>query len=275
MLSRQLSRAFAALLAVAAPNATAVAQAPRSLGIDTTNFDRSVRPQDDFFRFVNGGWLKRTPIPSDAPRWGTFDELDERSRGSMRTILEEAARSNAATGSEERKVGDFYASFLDSARIESLGVTPLKDELAKIAAVSSVSALAPEFARLSRIGVARPFGVGVGPDQKKSAVNIVQVAQSGLGLPDRDYYLMQDERMNTVRKAYTDYLTRLFTLAELPDPSGAASRVLALESAMATKQWDRVRNRDRDRTYNRMTGAELAAKMPHFDWAAYFSATGM
>ncbi|MBW8768450.1 MAG: M13 family metallopeptidase, partial [Gemmatimonadetes bacterium] len=242
---------------------------------DTTNFDRSIRPQDDLFRFVNGVWLKRTPIPSDAPRWGTFDELDERSREAMRTILDDAARSSAPAGSEERKVGDFYASFLDSARIESLGVTPLKSELERIAAVTSVSALAPEFARLSRLGVARPFGVSVGPDEKKSDVNIVQIGQSGLGLPDRDYYLMQDARMNTVRQAYTDYLARLFTLAALPDPAAAASRVLALESAMATKQWDRVRNRNRDLTYNRLTSAQLAAKMPHFDWATYFSATGM
>ena len=273
MLSRKV--AVAATIALAAQAAPLVAQAPRSLGIDTTNFDRSVRPQDDFFRFVNGGWLKRTEIPSDAPRWGTFDELDERSREAMRTILEDAAKSSAPAGSEERKVGDFYASFLDSARVESLGVSPLKAELAQIAAVTSATALAPEFARLARLGVARPFNVGVGPDQKKSAVNIVQVGQSGLGLPDRDYYLMQDERMKTVRQAYQDYLARLFTLAELPDPTGAASRVLALESAMATRQWDRVRNRNRDLTYNRMTGAELVAKMPHFDWASFFSTTGL
>jgi predicted metalloendopeptidase len=275
MSSRQISLAFAATIALAAPTAPLVAQAPRSLGIDTTNFDRSVRPQDDLFRFVNGGWIKRTPIPSDAPRWGTFDELGERSREAMRAILEDAARSNAPAGSEEQKVGDFYASFLDSARVESLGVTPLEDELRHISVVTSVSALAPEFARLARLGVARPFAVGVGPDQKKSAVNIVQVGQSGLGLPDRDYYLMQDARMNTVRQAYHDYLARLFTLAALPDPTGAASRVIALETAMAGKQWDRVRNRDRDLTYNRLTSTELAAKMPHFDWATFFSTTGM
>jgi putative endopeptidase len=275
MPSRQTSLALAATIALAASAVPLAAQAPRSLGIDTTNFDRSVRPQDDLFRFVNGGWLKRTPIPSDAPRWGTFDELDERSREAMRAILEDAARSNAPAGSEERKVGDFYASFLDSARVESLGIAPLEDELARIAAITSTSALAPEFARLARIGVARPFAVSVSPDQKKSAVNIVQVGQSGLGLPDRDYYLTQDARMNTVRQAYQDYLARLFTLAELPDPTGAASRVIALETAMAGKQWDRVRNRNHDLTYNRLTSTELAAKMPHFDWASFFSTTGM
>src|SRR3954468_5786803 len=148
MFSRQISLALAYVIAITMSSAPLLAQAPalRSLGIDTANFDRSVRPQDDLFRFVNGGWLKRTPIPSDAPRWGTFDELDERSRESMRAILEDAARSNAAAGSEERKVGDFYASFLDSARVESLGVTPLKGELARIAGVSSVTELPAVFA---------------------------------------------------------------------------------------------------------------------------------
>ena len=275
MLPRLITLALVSAMTLAVQAAPLVAQAPRSLGIDTANFDRSVRPQDDLFRFVNGGWLKRTPIPADAPRWGTFDQLDERSRESMRTVLETAASSEAAAGSEERKVGDFYASFLDSARIESLGATPLRGELARIAAISSASELPAAFVQLSRLGVARPFGVGVGPDQKKSAVNIVQVAQSGLGLPDRDYYLMQDARMNTVRQAYLDYLARLFTLAEIPDPTGAASRVLALETAIAGKQWDRVRNRDRNATYNRMTVAELAAKTPHFDWTSYFTAAGM
>src|SRR5690242_2646237 len=161
MPTRKSPLAVAVVIALTAQAAPLVAQAPRSLGIDTTNFDRSVRPQDDFFRFVNGGWLKRTPIPSDAPRWGTFDELDERSREAMRTILEDAAKSNAPAGSEERKVGDFYASFLDSARVESLGVTPLEGELARIAAITSTSALAPEFARLARLGVGRPFAVSV------------------------------------------------------------------------------------------------------------------
>jgi putative endopeptidase len=274
MVIRSTTLAVAATVALATATPL-VAQAPRTLGIDTTNFDRSVRPQDDLFRFVNGGWLKKTPIPSDASRWGTFDELDERSRESMRAILEDAARSHAPAGSEERKVGDFYASFLDSARIESLGITPLKGELARIAALSSTSDLPAIFVRLSRLGVARPLAVGVGADQKQSSVNVVQVSQSGLGLPDRDYYLLQDARMNAVRQAYQEYVARLFTLASLPDPAGAASRVLALETALATRQWDRARNRDRNATYNRMTLAELGARTPHFDWTRYFTAAGM
>ena len=267
-----LPLAAVALLSVAS---VASAQATRPSGIDTSAFDRSVRPQDDLFRFVNGGWLKRTPIPNDAASWGAFNELDERSRESMRTILEDASRSNAAAGSEERKVGDLYASFLDSARVEALGVTPLKGELARIAALKSSAELPAMFAHLARIGVARPFGAGVGADPKKSTTNAVQISQSGLTLPDRDYYLNNDARMTAVRKSYAEYLAKLFTLAEQPDAAGAASRVIALETAIAGKQWERARNRDRNAIYNPMTVAKLAESTPHFDWKGYLGAAGI
>ena len=266
----------APVVALATPLATPLAaQAPRTLGIDTTSFDRSVRPQDDFFHFVNGGWIRQTPIPDDAARWGSFDELAERSRDAMRAVLEEAARSSAPAGSEERKVGDYYASFLDSARAESLGVTPLRGELARIASITSTKDLPALFAHLARLGVPRPIAVGVGSDQKNSAMNAVYAGQSGLGLPDRDYYLKPGARMDSVRRAYVDYNTRLFTLAELPDPAGAAERVLALETVLARKQWARTRTRDPNATYNRMTVAKLAASTPRFAWIVYLDSLGV
>jgi putative endopeptidase len=269
------ARALAAALALASLASVASAQAIRPSGIDTSAFDRSVRPQDDFFRFVNGGWMKRTPIPADAASWGAFYELDERSREDMHQLLDSASRMKAPTGSEAQKVGDLYASFLDSARVEALGVTPLKGELARIAALQNSAELPALFAHLARIGVARPIGAGVGSDPKKSSVNAVLVGQSGLTLPDRDYYLMNDARMTAVRQSYQTYLTQLFTLAALPDPAGAASRVIALETAIAGKQWDRARNRDRNATYNPMPVARLATSMPHFDWKGYLGAAGM
>ncbi|MGI8545831.1 MAG: M13 family peptidase, partial [Gemmatimonadaceae bacterium] len=133
-----------------------------TLGIDTTNFDRSVRPQDDFFRFVNGGWLTRTPIPNDASSWGAFNELREKSRTALHGILEDAASSNAAAGSDRRKAGDLYASFMDSARVESLGLTPLKGELSSIAALTTSKQLPATFAHFARLGVQSPIAVGVG-----------------------------------------------------------------------------------------------------------------
>ena len=269
------SRAVSSALALACVASTASAQATRPSGIDTSTFDRSVRPQDDLFRFVNGGWIKRTPIPSDAASYGAFYELYDRSLENLRAIFEQASRANAPAGSEERKVGDLYASFLDSARVEALGVTPLKGDLARIASLESHAGLPALFAHLARIGVARPIAVGVGTDPKKSTENTVLVGQSGLTLPDRDYYLLKDARMSAVREKYVAYLTRLFTLAGQPDPAGAASRVLALETAIAGKQWDRARSRDRNAIYNPRTVVQLGEAMPSFDWKGYLGAAGL
>src|SRR5512141_103234 len=255
-----------AAFAIAAP---ASGQTGHALGFDTTNFDKSVRPQDDFFRYVNGGWLKRADIPGDASSWGAFNELRDRSRDALHTILEEASKSKAPAGSIDRKVGDLYASFMDTATVEKLGLTPLAGEMRTIAGLKSTAQLPTTFAHFARLGVSTPIGVGVGQDPKQSDVNIVQVGQSGLGLPDRDYYLKNDAKMQETRAAYTKYITQLLTLAKQPDPAGAASRIVALETTIATPQWDRARNRDRNATYNKMTVAELAALTPSYSWKAY------
>src|SRR5437764_3012206 len=161
------TQAIAASALLALP-AIAVAQhpqsAPRTLGIDTTNFDRSVQPQDDFFRFVNGSWLKKTNIPSDASSWGAFNELTEKSRTALHSILEDAAKSHAPDGSDRRKVGDLYASYVDSARVELLGVRPLDNELNAIAALKSNAHLPATFGHFARLGVQNPFAVSVGQD---------------------------------------------------------------------------------------------------------------
>ncbi|MDB4885058.1 MAG: Metallopeptidase [Gemmatimonadetes bacterium] len=269
-----LAGGLALLIGTAAAQAAGAQSAP-GLGIDTTNFDRSVRPQDDFFRFVNGGWLARTSIPRDQSSWGSFVELRERSRNGLHAILEEAARSGAPAGSEERKVGDLYASYMDTARIERTGLTPLRGELARIVALRSARDLPALLAHLATLGIQGPAGVSVGQDPKRSSVNIVQVGQSGLGMPDRDYYLKQDANAVATRAAYREYVARLLTLAGQPEPSAAADRVLALETDLARRQWDRARNRDRNATYNRMSTTQLAALTPSYDWAGYLRAAGL
>ncbi len=273
-MERKVSKSFSFFLvgALTLFPVAAVAQGT-SLGFDTTNFDRSVRPQDDFFRFVNGTWLKRTEIPADASSWGSFNELREKSRNALHDILDEASQSNAPAGSEPRKVGDLYASFMDTARVERLGITPLAGELSGIDAVQTPAQLPTIFAHFAKLGVSTPLGVFVGQDPKQSDVNIVQVGQSGLGLPDRDYYLKQDAKMIETRTAYNGYVVRLLSLAKQSDPEGAAKRILALETAIATKQWDRARNRDRNATYNRMTVAQLAALMPSYGWTDFLQTT--
>ncbi len=279
----------AALSCVASIALAAPAKAQRrTSGIDTTNFDRSVRPQDDFFRYVNGGWLKKTQIASDATGAGAFQELSERSRNGMHELFEAAAKTttppkgdranavkvpaNAPNQAERQKVGDLYASYMDSARVERLGISPLAGELKTIAALTSSAQLPTTLAHFARVGIQGPIGVGVGQDPKASSVNIVSMNQSGLGMPDRDYYLRNDAKTAAARTAYVAYLTRLFTLAGQPDGAGAAQRILALETAIATKQWDRVRSRDRNASYNKMTVAELSKLMPTYDWKSYLDA---
>jgi predicted metalloendopeptidase len=278
--------AFVALTAGVSTSATAQT---RTSGIDTTNFDRSVRPQDDFFRFVNGGWLKKTEIKSDATGAGAFQELADRSRNGLHELFEDAAHPpkpakgdtraavqlhspNGPTEAERKQIGDLYASFMDSARIEKLGTAPIAGELKTISTLKTPAQLPTTFAHFAKLGIQNPLGVGVGSDPKASSVNIVSVNQSGLGMPDRDYYLRNDAKTAATRAAYVDYLTKMFTLAKQPDPSGSAQRILALETQIATKQWDRVKSRDRNASYNKMTVAQLAALTPSYDWNAYLKA---
>ena len=276
---RRHALAVACLLAfpaaAAAQGPEAAAPSALQLGIDTTAFDRSVRPQDDFFRFVNGGWLDRTAIPGDRSRWGSFDELGEESQTAVRAVIEAAASSRARPGSEERKIGDLYNAFMDSVRIEQLGITPLRAELTRIDRLQSRAALPALLAQLARIRVGGPFGVRVGQDDKHSDRYIVSVSQSGLTLPDRDYYLRDDARFAKIRGEYRGYVEKLLTLAGRPDPAGAAERIVALETALARPQWDRVRSRNADSTYNRMTVVQLHALAPSFDWAGYLRAAGL
>ena len=262
-----------AALVIATP---AVAQpGARALGVDTTNLDRSVRPQDDFYRFVNGGWLARTEVPADASSWSSFSELGENSRTALHVILEEVAAANAPAGSERRKIGDLYASYMDSGRVESLGLTPLRGELATIAEVKSTAQLPATFAHFARIGVQGPLGISVGADQKSSRQNIVAISQSGLGLPDRDYYLLADSKMAAMRQAYEGYIGTLLGHADVPDAAGASRRIVALETAIARQQWDRAHSRDRNATYNRMTVAQADATMPGYSLTGQLGAAGL
>jgi putative endopeptidase len=267
-----LKRFFlAALVTTAATITGAQERAPQVPGIDTAGMDLSVRPQDDFFRYVNGKWADNTPIPADQSGYGSFAMLRERAQERVRVIIEDEARTGAAPGSISQKVGDFYKSYMDESRIESLGISPLKGELAAIAAINDKKDLPKAFARAAKVGVRLPFSVNIGADQRNSEQYAVQISQSGLGMPDRDYYLRNDEKFAATRKAYTTYISRLFALGNQPDPEGAAARITALETTIARLQWDRARNRDRNATYNKMGVNALQASTPSFDWQAFLS----
>jgi predicted metalloendopeptidase len=238
-------------------------------GVYLQNLDKSVRPQDDFYRHVNGGWLAATQIPPDRSNYGTFTKLEEGAERDLRDILEEAARSKAAPGSDAQKVGDYYASFLDEATVEARGLKPLSDELARIDALQTKQDLAAYVGRAQRLFVAQPFAYFVAVDEKNSTQYVSTVTQTGLGMPDRDYYLSDDARLRGIREKYQPYVRDLLALAGTPDAEGAAKKIYAIESRIATAHWTRVQNRDAEKTYNRYDRAALAKLMPAFDWDAF------
>jgi predicted metalloendopeptidase len=245
------------------------------LGVDVAGFDTEVRPQDDLFEYVNGKWLAETPIPEDKSNYGAFAQLDDQAQEHMRAIIEEAAKSDAAPGSEERKIGDFYTSFMDVERVDSLGLEPLKPELARIDAIGSPEGLLGYLAWVQRTTVSVPLGFYVNQDERDTTTYIVYFSQSGLGLPDRDYYFKQDEPFTKIRDAYVRHVARTLELAGDADAAGAAQRVMALETKLAEKQWTPVQNRDREATYNRYDAAGAETLMPGFPWAAFLEGSGL
>jgi putative endopeptidase len=248
--------------------------ASSALGVDTANFDRSVRPQDDFFRFVNGGWLARTEIPGDRGRYGAFDELRERSEEAVQSLVQELVRSpeRRVAGSDAQKVADFYEAYLDVAGIERLGLRPLAAELHHIAALRAHAQLPGAFAHLQRIGVQTPIGAGVGQDQKDAERYVATIGQSGLGLPNRTYYF--DAPFASAREAYVRYLETLLRHAGDPDPAAGARAVMALETALAERHWTPEASRNRDATYNAFEWSELA-RLGDFAWADHLQAFGV
>jgi len=262
------------LLAVLAGTFSLATMAPA--GIDPANFDRSVRPQDDFYQFVNGGWLKANPVPPEYSSWGGFTELDERNKANLRQILEHAAAS-PGPGPVELLVGDFYASGMDTAAIEAAGIKPLRPELDRIAAIHSPVDVQAEIARLHTQGVNVGFSFGSEPDPKNSRMVIAANSQAGLGLPNRDYYFRDDEKSQKLREQYVAHVARILALGgDTPDQAAAAAAaVMKLETALASGSKAPVDLRDPVANYHRMTEAGLQQLTPHFAWRDYFTAIGL
>ncbi|MDT8999617.1 M13 family metallopeptidase [Paucibacter sp. APW11] len=244
-------------------------------GVSQNGFDSAVRVQDDLFRAVNGGWIKATEMPADKSRYGTFELLRDSSDARVRALIEALAAQPQTAGSKEFKIAAYYKAHLDTAAIDKAGFTPVQPLLAEIQAIDSAKALA-RWLGGAQLRSSSPVRVFVAPDAKKPTVNGARMFQSGLGLPDRDYYLKKDDaRLSKAREAYRDYLVKLAGFAGEADGSAAAGRVLALEERMAAVHWDKVENRDPVKTYNPMSPAELAQRAPGFDWNAYLDAAGL
>jgi putative endopeptidase len=215
-------------------------------GILLEELDASIRPQDDLFRHVNGKWIARTEIPADKARYGSFYVLAEEAEKAVRDIIVEA--QDAAPGTEARKLGDLYASFMDEARAEELGATPLAPLLSAVAAVESIDTLLTTLGRLERKGVNGFFQLFVDNDPGDPERYLVFLEQGGLGLPDESYY--RQDTFAEIRDKYVDFLERMFGLAKVDDAAARAKRVFALETELAGHHWDNVASRDSEATYN-------------------------
>ncbi|MEL7538553.1 MAG: M13-type metalloendopeptidase [Pseudomonadota bacterium] len=244
-------------------------------GLDYRGFDESVRPQDSLFQFVNGRWLATTDIPVDKSNYGSFTMLADQSDERLRDIIVEAAEANAPAGSEQRKIGDFYLSFMDVERANELGIEPVAEELARIDNISSRRKLAQYLGHALRIPTRTPVGVWVGQDYRKPDEYLLNLTQSGLGLPDRDYYLTNDEQSLALRDDYLQYLDRLLDLAGRKVDEKRLREVMFFETELARAQWSRTESRDRDKTYNKMSRDEIAALINGLDMPGLFAAAGL
>ncbi len=252
------------------------AKADANWGFSLNNLDKTCKPCQDFYQFAMGGWMKSNPIPPEYPTWGTFTELRDKNLTNMKTILEAAAKSKAAAGSNEQKIGDYYASCMDTGAIDAAGLKPLAPQLASIDAIQDRQALDAEIARFQHEGVNAVFAFGSTPDFKDSSHNIAEASQGGLGMPDRDYYFRDDERSKQLRIDYAAHVAKMFELTgDVPDKAAAeAQTVMTIETALAKASRSRVALRDPEKNYNKMTLAEMTALTPDWSWENYLHAIG-
>ncbi len=241
---------------------------------DPTDFDPTVSPATDFYRFANGGWLDANPVPDEYGAWGAFQELHARTEDVLHELLERAAANGATANVVERTVGDYYRSGMDVERIEALGTDPLRPILEEIASIDDVTGLGEAVAGLHRRGIRPFFGIAVMPDFEDATENLLYVGQGGLGLPDRDYYLREDETSRTLLGEYRSHVAGMFDLLGDDDPAGSADVVLALETAIAEASYTNVEMRDVELTTNKTSRSRLEASTPTLRLGAYLDAVG-
>lgn len=243
--------------------------------LDTTSIDKNVRIQDDLYSHVNGTWLKTTEIPSDKSNYGAFGKLADLSQKRIRTLIESMSQEKHPQGSDQQKVGDFYNSFMNEELVDEKGISPLESELTKIGQLESKADIWKYFGQAGQLGVGSPVGFFVSQDAKNSTTYICQLIQSGTSLPDRDYYLKEDEDSTRAREALQAYIRALFDLASIENSELAAEEILAFEKKLAEISWERVELRDAEKRYNKYPLAELQKLTPNLDWSTYFDAAGI
>jgi putative endopeptidase len=249
---------------------------PAQHGFDAANLDRTCKPCDDFFQFANGGWLKNNPIPPDYSVWGSFVTLAEKNQKELRGILEALAFAKVLAGSNEQKIGDFFASCMDTTAIDVAGLKPIAPEFASIDSIHDLPSLVERAAKLQTAGVNVLFAFGSDQDFKDSARVIGEANQGGLGLPDRDYYTRDDADSEKLRERYVQHVAKMLELAgDSPEKAaGEAASILTIETSLAKASMTNVELRDPKAVYHKMPIADAQALTPNISWPAYFRAVG-
>jgi predicted metalloendopeptidase len=271
-----LANAGHAAEGAAAKNTAAKKGQTLSAGIATEYIEPSVRPQDDFYDYLNGKWMKTVEIPADKSSWGSFAKLRDDTLPQLRGIIEKAAAGNPAKGTDAQRIGDYYASFMDEAKLEQLGITPLNGELARIAALKDKSELPALLAHLGKMGVNVPYDFGIHQDNKDSTKYVADIYQSGLGMPDRDYYLKADDaKLADAKAKYLTHVEKTLALAGDKNAAANAKAIVDFETELAKVQWTKVELRDPIKAYNKVPLADMGKVAPDYDWNSYLQATGI
>lgn len=244
-------------------------------GINKKNMDTLVKPGDNFAMYVNGTWMKTAKIPADKSSYGAFDMLYDQSQKDVKAIIEEAAKGNNAEGTDEQKIGDYYASFMDRKGRDAKGIAPIQPELKAIDAIASYDDLAAYFGKANRAGVSIPFSVSVMSDFKNPTKHTLITWQGGLGLPEREYYLATDAKMTEIRQKYVAHIEKMFQLTNMPNPAESAAKIMALETALASQQMKKEDTRDIVKLYNVYAVKDLKTLMPDFNWTAMLKNAGV
>jgi predicted metalloendopeptidase len=250
---------------------------PANHGVELSILDKTCKPCEDFYRYASGEWLVKNPVPAAYPSWGRFNELIEKNRELLHQILEGAAANpKSAPGSNEQKIGDFYASCMNEKEIDAAGVKPLDAEFARIGAIRNTKELQAEIARLHGMGVHALFDFSSTQDAKNSSQVIGGADQGGLGMPDRDYYTKADDKSKELRRQYQDHVVKMLALAGDGDTkaSAEAKTIIELETKLAEASLTRVERRDPEKTYHKMNRSELHTLTPNWSWDAYFREIG-
>ncbi|HJR16963.1 MAG TPA: M13 family metallopeptidase [Gemmatimonadales bacterium] len=250
----------------------------QSKPIDPANIDSTCHPCRDFFQYANGGWLRRSEIPGDLPRWGSFNELQEQNFAALKDVLTEAAREARTTrDANARKLGTFYGTCMDSATVESAGITPLSGELKRLETISDRSGVEAGIVRLHKVGIPAAFAFRSTPDAKQSTRTIAELYQAGLGLPDRDYYTKSDSASQKIQGEYVQHVSNMLRLSGWDSSVAAqsAERIMRLETALAQASMTREAQRDPESVYHLTRAADLPRITPRFGWRRYLSSHGL